>query len=372
VDVPESDLYLYSEDIHFSITNPDPQEEITIFAEIHYWAQSTDLIAEDVPINFYATFPGEEKTLIGGTMIDSITVGSPDFGSRYVFTSWKNDREGIYIIEVEIDPGYMEEFVLNNAATRAIIVGELVGGYGMIEGQVTDILGGVSDVVIELYDADGSTLQESRLTNDTGYYLFEAVPPGDYQVHIQTPEGYIADTETKPASVMASAITTVNFYLSMVEMAPPIADAGGPYSGDAGSSIVLDAGASYDPDGEIVLYEWDCDNDGEYEESTADPEMSYTWDSEYSGTIRLRVTDNDGLTATDTATVTITAPYLCGDLDYDGDVDGADRNILRVAFGTTEEDNGFIRDADYDEDGNIDYSDYQLWYYCYKQFVAGN
>ena len=62
---------------------------------------------------------------------------------------------------------------------------------------------------------------------------------------------------------------------------------------------------------------------------------------------------------------------FCGDLDHDGDVDGDDRNILRGALRTHTGDAGFIEEADYDEDGDIDYSDYREWYKCYKAFISG-
>ncbi|MBP7050814.1 MAG: hypothetical protein KBE65_07355 [Phycisphaerae bacterium] len=212
--VPDSDVYVYSEDIHFSINHPDPEQEITIFAEIHYWAQSTGLVAHNVPINIYATYPGEDKIKIGETVIDELTVGSPDSGSEYVFTTWKNNREGIYIIEVEVDPSYSEQNMLNNAATRAIIVGDLGHPWGAIEGQVREALGGVDDVIVDLYDAGQMILIESTVTDHGGYYLFTNLPAGTYQVHIRVPDGYVADAQTKPAEVVALSITTVNFFLS--------------------------------------------------------------------------------------------------------------------------------------------------------------
>jgi len=303
---PDSDVYVYSEDIHFSINHPDPEQEITIFAEIHYWAQSTDLVAHNVPINIYATYPGEDKIKIGETVIDELTVGSPDSGSEYVFTTWKNDREGIYIIEVEVDPSYSEQNMLNNAATRAIIVGDLGHPWGAIEGQVREALGGVDDVIMDLYDADQMILIESKVTGNGGYYLFTDLPAGTYQVHIRVPDGYVADAQTKPAEVVAQSITTVNFFLS--QAVAPVADAGGPYSGEVGLPVTLDASGSYDPDGVIVSYEWDYNGDGEYDQVTSSPQMSYTWDTAYNGSVTLRVTDDDGLTATDTAIVAITSP----------------------------------------------------------------
>ncbi|MBN2131441.1 MAG: PKD domain-containing protein [Sedimentisphaerales bacterium] len=306
--VPAADVYVYSEDIHFSITHPDAEQEITIFAEVHYWAESTDLVAYNVPINMYATYPGEDKIKIGETLIDEFTVGWPDFGSQYVFTTWKADREGIYIIEVEVDPSYSEQNMLNNAATRAIIVGDPGDPWGAIEGQVREALGGVDDVIMDLYDADDTILIESKVTGNGGYYLFTNLPAGTYQVHIRVPDGYVADAQTKPAEVVPLSITTVNFFLSQTEA--PVADADGPYSGEVGSPVPLDAGGSYDPDGVIVSYEWDCNGDAEYDEVTSSPQMPYTWDTAYNGLITLRVTDNDGLTATDTAIVTITSPPL--------------------------------------------------------------
>ena len=368
--VLETDLQVFSENIHFSKFNPDPGEEITIFAEINYWATSTDLVAQDVPVNFYVTYPGTPKMKIGETVINRLSVGAPDFGSRYVYTSWKNRGKGLYIVEVEIDPDYVEKNNLNNAATRAIIVGQLQSQQGAIAGQVTDPWGGVANIMIELYDSGGTTLLENKLTDDTGNYLFENVPVDDYQVHIVKPVDHRVDAETKPAEVTDQAVTEVDFHLIGQEL--PVAAAGGPYIGSVGEPVMLDASGSHDPDGQIVIYQWDCDNDGTYELTTSSPKLKYTWNNVYDGTIGLLVTDNEGLSAKDTATVKMagSGQGLCGDLDGDGDVDGDDRDILRSALNTRTGDAGFIPEADYDGDGLISYNDYREWYVCYKAFIA--
>jgi len=369
--VSETDLRVFSENIHFSRFNPEPGDEITIFAEIRYWATSTDLVALNVPVNFYVTYPGTPKVKIGETTIDRLSVGAPDFGSRYVYTSWKSREAGFHIIEVEIDPDYVEKNHLNNAATRAIIVGRLQSQQGAIAGQVSDPWGGVANVMIELYDSGGTTLLENRLTDDTGYYLFENVPVDDYQVHIVKPVDYRVDAETKPAEVTDRAVTEVDFHLIGQEL--PVAAAGGPYTGRVGEPVLLNASGSHDPDGQIVMYQWDYDNDGTYEQTTASPTLEHTWSNAYDGIITLLVTDNDGLSAKDTATVKIAAVSgqgVCGDLDDDGDVDGDDRDILRSALNTRTGDVGFIPEADYDGDGLISYNDYREWYACYKAFIA--
>jgi len=90
---------------------------------------------------------------------------------------------------------------------------------------------------------------------------------------------------------------------------PPVADAGGPYSGYVGAPITFDASASNDPDGTIVLYEWDWDGNGIYDDSTTDPTIAHTWYDSYTGTVGLRVTDDGGLTATATTTVEVISAH---------------------------------------------------------------
>jgi hypothetical protein len=104
-----------------------------------------------------------------------------------------------------------------------------------------------------------------------------------------------------------SASDVVDAILSAIESAlqSPIAEAGGPYTGTIGSPITFDASGSYDPDGVIGSYECDFDNDGSYDKTVITPTTTYTYLAEYTGLVRLRVTDNDGLTAIDTASVEV-------------------------------------------------------------------
>ncbi len=90
--------------------------------------------------------------------------------------------------------------------------------------------------------------------------------------------------------------------------APPVADAGGPYAGDEGSSVMFDGGGSTDPDGSIVSFAWDFGDGGTG--SGATPEHTYTDDGVY--TITLTVTDDDGQSssASTTATIANVAPTV--------------------------------------------------------------
>jgi len=67
-----------------------------------------------------------------------------------------------------------------------------------------------------------------------------------------------------------------------------------------GSTVTVNASASYDIDGEIVSYEWDWDSNGVYDDTYTIPTASHTYSA---GTyiITLRVTDNDGYNDTTTS-----------------------------------------------------------------------
>ncbi len=86
----------------------------------------------------------------------------------------------------------------------------------------------------------------------------------------------------------------------------PTANAGGPYSGTAGSSIAVTGVASSDSDGTISTYRWDW-GDGTPNTTSSIPTASHIYATGGTKTITLTVTDNDGATDTDTATANINA-----------------------------------------------------------------
>lgn len=86
---------------------------------------------------------------------------------------------------------------------------------------------------------------------------------------------------------------------------PPSVSAGGLYSVDEGSSVTVTATGT-DPENGSLQYAWDLDNDGTFETAGQTATFSAaTIDGPATRTIGVRVTDDGGLTATDTATVTI-------------------------------------------------------------------
>jgi hypothetical protein len=105
-----------------------------------------------------------------------------------------------------------------------------------------------------------------------------------------------------------SALDVVDALFEAIEaiLQAPIADAGGPYIGVVGETITFDGSGSYDPDGTIVLYEWDFESDGVFDFSSPNPTATHIYTTEFSGMVTLRVTDNSGGIGTDTASVDIT------------------------------------------------------------------
>lgn len=82
---------------------------------------------------------------------------------------------------------------------------------------------------------------------------------------------------------------------------PPIANAGGPYSGIATFPVAMDGSASTDPDGVILSYVWDFDDGGPLG-SGATPSHTYAAAGTYG--VSLTVTDNGSPALSDVATTT--------------------------------------------------------------------
>jgi len=95
-----------------------------------------------------------------------------------------------------------------------------------------------------------------------------------------------------------------------VQNQAPIANAGGPYSVDEGSSIALDGTGSSDPDGNPITYAWDLNNDGLYDDATG-PTPSFAGVEQGVFQIGLQVSDGDLMdTAAAQVTVNNVAPLV--------------------------------------------------------------
>jgi PKD repeat protein len=109
-------------------------------------------------------------------------------------------------------------------------------------------------------------------------------------------------TVTDNMNASDSAGTTAKIVPVVVNQ-PPVADAGGPYTGTAGVALTFDGSGSSDPDGTIVSYSWDF-GDGNTGTGVS---PSHTYGANGNYTVSLTVTDNQSATGSTTTTASIGA-----------------------------------------------------------------
>jgi PKD repeat protein len=128
---------------------------------------------------------------------------------------------------------------------------------------------------------------------------------------LQSDISAVLATNATLAPALSTLIADMGGVITTLETDPgitstqPLANAGGPYTVAEGASIALNGSASSDPGGAITAYAWDLDRDGQFDDATgATPTV--TFPSAFTGFIGLQVTDADGNTSIDYATVTVT------------------------------------------------------------------
>ncbi|MBI4319195.1 MAG: tandem-95 repeat protein [Chloroflexi bacterium] len=117
---PVQDVYVFSENIAFSNSNPALGETIAIFAQINYYGTPA---ANNIPVTINEILP------VGDTLqtfeIGSTTVSFPNGGTdspAFVIMNWKNTSAGARIIQVVVSPSFVQ-YTGNDKATRLIFVG---------------------------------------------------------------------------------------------------------------------------------------------------------------------------------------------------------------------------------------------------------
>ncbi|MCJ7694350.1 MAG: S8 family serine peptidase [Anaerolineaceae bacterium] len=222
---------------------------------------------------------------------------------------------------------------------------------------------------------------DTRNTRDFGYWFF-------YGTSMATPHVsgvaalLIANGVTGPQNVRAALLLTaedkgsagwdseygygiVDAYAALNYALPPnnppIADAGGPYSGSEGAVVNFNGSGSVDLDGFIVTYEWDFGDDntvtGMY------PVHTYVQNGTY--TVTLNVTDNRGYSNINTTTATIsdTPP----EADFTATPPSGQEPLEVTIADTSNSNDGIIAwEWDFDDDGDID-NETQNPVYVYPQ-----
>lgn len=207
----------------------------------------------------------------------STLVGSYGIANTIIDINCDNDGN-LYGYDV-LWSGNSTLYSINKNTGQATPIGDM--GYGFIYAQDG------------AYDRDNSVLYIAGYFNDG------------------TPSALlICDTETGECTVVGA----IQYGAAMDAFAIPFGSSSQyptanfnytPQNPLPGEAVLFDASSSYDPDGFIILYEWDWDNDGVYDDASANPTITHTWTNPGSYRVVLRVTDNASLTKRKTKTVTI-------------------------------------------------------------------
>ena len=130
----------------------------------------------------------------------------------------------------------------------------------------------------------------------------------DHEPHVH--ERRAASTSRLRVTDDKGATATQTKTVTVTNRAPTASFTVTPNPAATRQNVTLNAAGSTDPDGTIAHYEWDLDNNGTYEtDGGTTATRTATFATVGTVTVGLRVTDNNGATATTTRTLTVTSAY---------------------------------------------------------------
>ncbi|HWR64254.1 MAG TPA: PKD domain-containing protein [Candidatus Thermoplasmatota archaeon] len=308
------------------------------------WAQQQKLLASDAAGDDYfgaAVCLNNNTALIGAYLDDDNGV---DSGSAYMFTrtgtTWAQQQK---LLATDGQAGDFFGCAVSLDKNTAIIgascdddIGSTSGSAYMFtctgttwaqqqkllasDGQAGDLFGcsvsldsDVAMIGADGYDYNGFDTGTAYVFNytDAGWTEQQQLLPSDipFEEHFGNSLSLDRDTVLIGAfndddNGLGSGSTYV--FIREYQNSPPVADFSWmPQKPTSHQPIIFNASTSYDPDGTILLYEWDWNDDGVYEEAYPTPVAIHTWESIGNYSVTVRVTDNAGATGSVTKTVSV-------------------------------------------------------------------
>jgi len=242
--------------------------------------------------------------------------------------AWDFQGDGLYDFEHPADPATIHEFTEPGIYNAKLRVTDNEGAWDVdtVTVQVHAPLNspptaaldatpttGDAPLPVEL-DAGGSSDPDAPYGDYIARYEWDLEGDGSFDkttyepvlLHTYTSPGLMHPTLRVEDSRGGSGYAAVEIDVTAAGNTSPTADITvSPSAGSAPLTCTLDASASSDPDGTIVLYEWDYDGDGAYDASGPGPTTSHIYHTpgEYQATVK--ITDDDG--AQDAMWILVTA-----------------------------------------------------------------
>ncbi|MCK4443851.1 MAG: PKD domain-containing protein, partial [Thermoplasmata archaeon] len=159
---------------------------------------------------------------------------------------------------------------------------------------------GNTPITYNIYQATtsgGQNFASPTHTTASTFYSVAGLDNGQEYYFVVRAEDSLGKEETNTIERSATPTSPTN--------QPPTANAGSDQTVNVGETVTF-GGSGTDSDGTIVKYEWDFDGDGIYDwNSTTTGSTTHKYDVVGTYTAVFRVTDNEGLTDTDTLKTTV-------------------------------------------------------------------
>ena len=267
-----------------------------------------------------ASFTTTPSTAQSGVAIAFNAGGSSDPDGTIAKYAWDFDNNGSYETDAGATATTSRSFLTPGILTIGLQVTDSNGGTATTTRTVTitnapalasftATPNPVPTGTAVSYDASAS----KDIDDGIAKYEWDLDGNGTYEANTGTTASATSSYATSGARTIrlritngAGATATATQSLTVTNRAPEPSFTATPNPVLSGSNTVLSASASKDPDGTIAKYEWDLDGNGTYEingGSTSSTTRSFATAGDR--TIGLRVTDNQGATATTTRVLTV-------------------------------------------------------------------
>ncbi|WP_448002736.1 PKD domain-containing protein [Agromyces bauzanensis] len=234
---------------------------------------------------------------------DADTLDDADFYGKVTVNGRLGQNRGEEAVDDEVveNPGWAYGASVPLAGTVPVHL-EILDEDG--ESPLVPSLNGPDDLIdIDPDDSDGDRTLDLQVDMDKCVKRLPGAITGDATGAC----GQLLETEGDHDPLIGdSERAKVRFRIFMPNL-PPVANAGPDVQTPEGTDVVLDGSGSFDPEGGPLTYSWDLDGDGACDDSsgTAAPTFDRVGD-DGTTTVKICVTDDSGLAASDTAVVTVT------------------------------------------------------------------